>query len=66
MLGEDVEDERRAVEDLHPVPKRAFQFSLLTGGEFFVENHYTGAQFSLEPTQFFNLPLTDEGGGIGA
>ena len=65
MAGEDVEDQRRAVDDLDLFAQRGFQFALLPGRQLVVEDHDVGAAFQHGHLQLFQLAGADEGGRIG-
>ena len=62
-LGEDVQDERGAVDDLAAEP--LLQRALLRGGELVVADHDAGAQLAAHGGNLFQLAFADPGAWIG-
>jgi hypothetical protein len=66
VLGEDIEDQRGAVEDLDPVAQRPLQLPLVTGGELVVEDDHVGGSLVRPLDQLLHLAQADEGGRVDA
>jgi len=65
MLGEDVEDEGRAVKYFDVLAEDGFQFALMAGREFIVEDDHVGLTFADEELDLLGLARADEGGRVG-
>ena len=64
MLGEDVEDQRDAIDDV--AREQLLEVALLRGRELVVEHHEVDVERFRELAQLFRLARTDVGGGIGS
>ncbi len=62
-LGEDVEDELRAVDDLHA--DHLLQFAELRRRELVVDDDHVDARFGAGERQGLRFALADEGGRVG-
>ncbi len=63
VLGEDVEDQLRAVDD--PRLERVLERSLLRRAELVVDDEHLGARISVRLLQLLELPLAHVGAGVG-
>ena len=66
MAGEDVQDQRGAIEDLHTIAQGLFQLALLAWRQLVVEDDDIEAQVVAQFLQLLDLALADEGGRIDA
>ena len=64
MLGEDVEDQRNAVDDV--AAELLLQVALLCRRQLVVEDHDIGVECVGERAQLVDLSRSDVSGGIGA
>ena len=63
VLGEDVEDQRHAVDDV--APEQLLQVALLSGRQLVVEDHDVDVEGVGQAAQLVGLAGADVGGGIG-
>ena len=66
MLREDVEDQRRAVDDAHSPAEGFFQFALVAGGKFIVEDDNFAEGFLGKGFEFLDFTGADIGFDMGA
>ena len=64
VLGEDVEDQRDAVDDV--AREQLLEVALLRGRELVVEHHEVDVERLRELAQLLRLAGTDVGGGVGS
>ncbi len=65
VAGEDVQDERGAVDDLHILSQGLLQLPLLPRRELLVEDHHVRARLLDQALELLQLALADEGGRVG-
>ncbi len=66
MAGKDIEDQRRAVDDLDLLAQHLFQLALLAGREFVVKDDDIGAQLDDQQLELFELARADQRGRMWA
>ena len=65
VLGEDVQDEGGAVDQLDLLPERLLQAALLPGGQLLVEDDHAGGELGHPFLQLLDLALADVGPRVG-